>query len=127
MNRHFVLINPRQFSIGDDCSINHNVYINCFCPINIGSDVTLSADVRVISTGVDYKAWASTGQRNHLAGQDIFIGDHVWIGAGATILGGVRITGKYVVVAAGSIVTKDVPAGELWLGNPAKFYRIVDF
>lgn len=48
------------------------------------------------------------------------------IGAGSTILPGITI-GEGAFIAAGSVVTKDVPAGELWLGNPAKFYRKVDF
>ena len=46
------------------------------------------------------------------------IGDNVWIGANVTILPGVTI-GDYVVVAAGSVVTKDVPSGVLVAGVPA--------
>jgi UDP-2-acetamido-3-amino-2,3-dideoxy-glucuronate N-acetyltransferase len=41
------------------------------------------------------------------------------IGANATILGGITI-GKYAMIGAGSVVTKDVPEGELWYGNPAR-------
>ena len=48
------------------------------------------------------------------------------IGAGAVILPGITI-GENAFIAAGSVVTKDVPAGELWMGNPAKFYKKVDF
>jgi acetyltransferase-like isoleucine patch superfamily enzyme len=48
------------------------------------------------------------------------------IGAGSTILPGITI-GERAFIAAGSVVTKDVPAGELWMGNPAKFYKKVDF
>ena len=48
------------------------------------------------------------------------------IGAGAVILPGLTI-GEKAFVAAGSVVTKDVPAGEIWRGNPARFYRKVDF
>lgn len=46
------------------------------------------------------------------------------IGAGSTILPGLTI-GENAVVGAGSVVTKDIPAGELWVGNPARFVRIV--
>lgn len=45
-----------------------------------------------------------------------------WIGAGVFILKGVTI-GERSVIAAGSVVTKDVPADEIWAGNPAKFIR----
>lgn len=44
------------------------------------------------------------------------------IGAGSTILPGLTI-GENAMVGAGSVVTKDIPAGELWIGNPARFLR----
>ncbi len=44
------------------------------------------------------------------------------IGANATILGGITI-GEGAMIGAGSVVTKDVPPGELWVGNPARFIR----
>ena len=48
------------------------------------------------------------------------------IGANSTILPGITI-GENALIGAGSVVTKDVPAGEVWLGNPAKFYKkIID-
>ena len=47
------------------------------------------------------------------------------IGAGSTILPGLTI-GENAVVGAGSVVTKDIPAGELWLGNPARFIRKIE-
>lgn len=47
------------------------------------------------------------------------------IGVGSTILCGVTI-GENAMIGAGSVVTKDVPAGELWFGNPAKFVRKID-
>lgn len=47
------------------------------------------------------------------------------IGANATVLGGLTI-GARAMIGAGSVVTKDVPAGELWLGNPARFVRGID-
>ena len=46
------------------------------------------------------------------------------IGAGATILPGLTIGGK-AMIGAGSVVTKNVPAGEIWIGNPARFYKNV--
>lgn len=48
------------------------------------------------------------------------------IGAGSTILPGITI-GEKAFIAAGAVVTKDVPAGEIWMGSPAKFYKKVDF
>jgi UDP-2-acetamido-3-amino-2,3-dideoxy-glucuronate N-acetyltransferase len=57
--------------------------------------------------------------------QKIIIEDNVAIGAGSIILGGVTL-GKGAMIGAGSLLTKNVPAGELWYGNPAKFIRKID-
>ena len=54
--------------------------------------------------------------------KDIIINNHVWIGVNAIILKGVTI-GEGSIVAAGAVVTKDVPAGCLVAGNPAKVIR----
>ena len=56
----------------------------------------------------------------------ISIGNDVWIASNVLIKAGLTI-GDGAVIGMGSVVTKDVPAGELWLGNPARFYRKVDF
>lgn len=48
------------------------------------------------------------------------------IGANSTIVCGITI-GEKAMIGAGSVVTKDIPAGELWVGNPAKFVRKIDF
>jgi acetyltransferase-like isoleucine patch superfamily enzyme len=50
------------------------------------------------------------------------IGNRVSIGSNATILGGLTI-GDGALIGAGSVVTKDVPPGEIWAGNPAKKLR----
>jgi acetyltransferase-like isoleucine patch superfamily enzyme len=52
------------------------------------------------------------------------ISENASIGAGSVILGGLRI-GKGAMIGAGSVVTKNIPEGELWYGNPAKFIRIL--
>lgn len=61
----------------------------------------------------------------HPHAKGIKIGDRVWIGLNVTILGGVTI-GNDAVVAAGSVVTRDVPAGTLWGGVPAKQIKTLD-
>jgi acetyltransferase-like isoleucine patch superfamily enzyme len=54
----------------------------------------------------------------------IVIGRNVWIAAGATIIGGVTV-GENSVIAAGSVVTRDVPADTLIGGNPARVIRSI--
>lgn len=50
------------------------------------------------------------------------IGNHVWLAANCIILQGVKV-GDHAVVAAGAVVTKDIPEGEIWGGIPAKFLK----
>ncbi|WP_308189864.1 DapH/DapD/GlmU-related protein [Nostoc sp. XA010] len=56
----------------------------------------------------------------------VTIGRNVWIGTGAIILPGVTI-GDYSVVGAGAVVTKSIPAMQVFVGNPAKFLKEVKF
>lgn len=96
--------------------INVQSSINCYESITIGNNVAISSGVTIRDSD------------NHLingntkASAPIVIGDHVWIGMNATILKGVTI-GDGAVVAAGAVVTKDVPAKTLVGGVPAKILK----
>ena len=104
--------------------MNSGVYINARSGVTIGNDVTLSRGVQIISTGYDIERWMSTGEKIHFTDQPVFIGNHCWIGANAVILPGVRITGEYVVIGAGAIVTKDIVESNVVVaGNPAKIIK----
>lgn len=118
------IINPGNITIGNDCSMNHGAYVNAFNSIKIGNDVTISAGVKIISTGIDVESWAN-GKKQHLTEkQNIKIGNHTWIGAGAQILGGVSINGEYVVIAAGAVVVDDINENRcIVAGIPAKIIK----
>lgn len=60
----------------------------------------------------------------HHPGRDIIVEEDVWIGANATVLSGVRI-GRHAVIAAGSVVTRDVPALTVWAGVPARQIKTI--
>ncbi len=117
------IINKRNLTIGNNCSFNHGAYINAFNPIVIGDDVTISAGAKIVSTGIDYNSW-SDGKKQHIKCSPTVIGDHVWIGSNAVVLGGITISGKYVVIAAGAVVTKNIVDDYVVVGGcPAKIIK----
>lgn len=62
-------------------------------------------------------------KKDHRERTKLTIGNDVWIGANTIILPSCRNIGNGVVIAAGAIVTKDIPPYEIWGGNPAKFIK----
>lgn len=115
---------PQNLKVGNNFKLNSNVYINARSGVTIGDDVTLSYGVKVISTGYDIEHWMKTGEKLHITDKPIHIGNHCWIGAGATILPGVSITGEFVVIAADSVVTKNITESKVVLaGSPAKIIK----
>lgn len=118
------IFSGENISIGNNCKINPDVFLNGRSGITIGDNVTLSHGAKLISTGYDVEHWMETGERLHIDDKPIHIGNNCWIGANAIILPGVKITGEYVVVGAGAIVTKDVTESRVLVaGNPAKIVK----
>jgi len=106
-----------QLSIGDDCHIGRQVLLDLASPIRIGDRVTIS--MRVVLVTHTNVGDSRCGLPSSSAGVDI--GDDVYIGAGATILPGVRI-GKAAIVGAGAVVTRDVDPATTVVGIPAKVH-----
>ncbi len=102
--------------------INDGCFLLAKDKIVIGENSTLAYRVSIL-TGAD-----PNGPNNTLSSiykplkAPVIIGDNVWIGANATILPGVTI-GDFVVVAAGAVVTKDIPSGVLVAGVPARVIK----
>jgi len=96
---------------------NHHCVMLDAAPILIGDDVMLGPAVQLYT--VTHPLDATLRQSGIEQAKPIQIGHRVWIGGGAIVLPGVRI-GDDAVIAAGSIVTKDVPAATLVKGNPAR-------
>ncbi|RVU35717.1 sugar O-acetyltransferase [Rheinheimera riviphila] len=96
---------------------NHHCVMLDAAPIRIGDDVMLGPAVQLYT--VTHPLDAALRQSGIEQAKPITIGNRVWIGGGAIVLPGVTI-GDDAVIAAGSIVTKDVPAATLVKGNPAR-------
>lgn len=97
--------------------INEGVEITCASKITIGEGATIARDVVIR----DYDGH-TIEESDYKIAKPITIGKHVWIGNRAMILKGVTI-GDGAIVAAGAIVTKDVPAGVIVAGIPAKVVK----
>ena len=118
---------PENISVGNGLKLNSNVVLNGRSGITIGNDVTISYGAKILSTGYDLDELFSTGKRVHMNDKPITIGNHCWICTDAIILPGVKITGEYVVVAAGAVVTCDIKESKVIVaGNPARIVKRMD-
>lgn len=88
-------------------------------PVEIGNNVNLAQGITVTALNHNTDNPDMRFDEQGISTKQIIIEDDVWIGANAVILPGVRI-GKHSVIAAGAVVNKDVPAGTLVAGVPAK-------
>ncbi len=120
-----IVMAPISGAAFDHIKIGNNVYINSNSllmargGITIEDDVMLAANVQLLSNNHDEY------DRQVLTCKPIHIKKGAWIGAGASILPGVTI-GKYAIVGAGAIVTKDVGDYEVAVGIPAKIVKTLD-
>ena len=123
----FLLIPPFYTTGGSDISVGRNVFVNQNCTfydlggLTIADDVMIGPNVSIITSGHPIEP---SQRRACIVAKPIAIERNVWIAAGATIIGGVTV-GENSVVAAGSVVTKDVPPSTLVGGNPARVIRSI--
>jgi len=114
INMRLYLVGPGRFFIGDHTHINPGCLVDYRAGVDIGDNVSISHRVMLITGGHDVRS-----PNFKEVDLPIRIGDHVWIGAGATVLKGVTI-GEGAVVAAGAVVTRDVAPYAIVGGIPAK-------
>ena len=105
-----------ELSIGEKTYINPNCHLVVNNKLQIGSDCAISWNFQVMDSDL-HKVTDSANDA-----KPVKIGNHVWIGANVTILKGVEI-GDGSIIAAGSIVSKNIPAGVLAGGVPAKVLK----
>lgn len=114
-----------ELIIGDGCGLS-NVAITCANRIELKNNVMIGAGCKIYDTDfhdVDYskrlKHEVNEAKRNS---SPVLIEEGAFIGAGCFILKGV-IIGKYSIIGAGSVVTRNIPEGEVWAGNPIRFIK----
>lgn len=109
-------------SIGDYSGMS-NVLLFAKESIHIGNGVMIGADTKIIDNdfhGVNNRITPEGKYvRDEGKSAPVYIGNGVFIGMNCLILKGVKI-GENSVIGAGSVVTHDIPANEIWAGNPAK-------
>ena len=112
-----------QITIGAGTFVNYDCAMLDVVPIVIGEDCQIASKVQLLAAthpidpGPRRARWES--------GEPITVGDNVWLGGGVIVCPGVRI-GNDTVVGAGAVVARDLPAGVVAVGSPAKVLREID-
>ena len=106
--------------IGKNCHIGESVIIDSMFPekIHIGDGTTLAMRTIILSHFLEPRE----NNDNHFVTGDVYIGNNVFLGAGVCVCSPVHI-GDNAIVAAGAVVTKDIPANEIWGGCPARMIK----
>lgn len=123
MGKHVVIYHgaeirsPKSLKIGRGSIIGDNAILDARAGIEIGEDVNFSSNVRIWTLQHDYRDPDFACNPNHYG--PVKIGNRAWIGPHTIILHDVKI-GEGAVVAAGAVVTKDVPPYSVVAGIPAK-------
>ena len=125
----------KQSTIEDFCTINNAVgHIRIgnqtrigissvlIGPISIGNNVRLAQHVVISALNHNYEDISQPISEQGVSTSEVKISDETWIGANAVILPGTHV-GKHSVIAAGSVVTKDIPSYAIAAGNPAKVIK----
>ncbi|MGI5466590.1 sugar O-acetyltransferase [Streptomyces sp. CA-132043] len=110
-------------SIGSGTFINFGAVFLDAAPITIGANVQIGPNVQLLTP--THELDAERRRAGWEKGVPVTIGDNVWLGGGVIVCPGVTI-GENTVVGAGSVVTKDLPANVLAVGNPARVVRTLE-
>ena len=106
--------------LGSGVFLNFNCVLLDVLPIHIGDGTQVGPAVQIYAA--DHPRDRETRRAGRESGRPVRVGSNVWIGGGAILLPGVTI-GDDAIIGAGSVVTRDVGAGETVAGNPARPLR----
>jgi len=120
---------PFYCDYGDGITIGSRTFVNFNCtmldgaPITVGDECLLASGVQLITA--THPVDPAPRRKAIEQALPVTVADGVWLGAGAIVCPGVSI-GENTVVGAGSVVTRDLPAGVVAYGNPARVAREID-
>lgn len=117
------VLNAHNFTIGSHSGIGKDCKLNCEDEIIIGNRVLMGPEVLIFTSNHVWSPQERTYFCQGITKAKVIINDDVWLGARSIILPGVVI-GKGAIVAAGSVVTKNVPEYVIVGGSPAKIIKI---
>ena len=109
-----------NISIGARSFANFGLVVLDVAPVTIGDDVQIGPNVQILTP--THPLDAELRRAKWEAAEPVAIGDNVWLGGGAIVLPGVTI-GADAVIGAGAVVTRDVAANVVAVGNPARVIR----
>ena len=111
-----------NITVGDHFFANYDCVILDVCAVEIGDNVLLAPGVHIYTATHPLDPQA---RKSHLEyGRPVRIGNNVWIGGRSVVCPGVTI-GDHCVIGAGSVVTRDIPAGMVAVGSPARVIKSV--
>ena len=102
-----------------------NTVIVATTHVEIGTNVMIGGGVTIVDSdfhSLNSNHWNTPSDEKYMIRRPVIIGNNVFIGMDSLILKGVKI-GDGAIIAARSVVTKDIPENEIWGGNPAKFIK----
>ena len=118
---HLIVKRNAKLTIGNYSGMN-GALIYCSSEITIGDYVNIGGGTKIIDSDFHPIDWLARAKGGWVASKPIHIGNYAFIGTNCIILKGVSI-GEKSIVAAGSVVVKSIPEGQIWGGNPAKFIK----
>jgi maltose O-acetyltransferase len=112
-----------HLTVGARCFANFGLVALDVAAITIGDDVQIGPNVQLLTP--THPVEPEPRRQKWEAAEPIVIGDNVWLGGGVIVLPGVTIGGN-TVVGAGAVVTRDLPANVVAVGNPARVVRSLE-
>ncbi len=111
-----------RFALGAGAYVGRNTFLGAYRPLSIGDRALVGAYCYIISANHRYERRDVPIREQGFTGAPIVIEEDAWLGTHVVVLPGVTI-GRGAIIAAGSVVNRDVPAWQIWGGMPARFIK----